>query len=134
MPRLIAIGFAAGRHVLQALAEDRLRQHRRRRRAVTRQVARLRRDFLHHLRAHVLDRVAQLDLLRHRDTVLRHRRRAELPVDHHVAALRAQRHLHCLRQLVHAALQRGACIRIKMEFLGSHGCLPPSCQGCVVSS
>ena len=47
----------AGGDVLEAFAEDRLRQHGRRRRAVAGVVARLGRDFLHHLRAHVLERI-----------------------------------------------------------------------------
>ena len=48
----------AGRDVLEAFAEDRLCEHSRRRRAVAGDVRRLGRDFLHHLRAHVLERIA----------------------------------------------------------------------------
>ena len=83
----------AGGDVLQTLADDRLRQHGRRRRAVARDVVRRRRDLAHELRALVLEDVLDLDLARDRDAVVRDRRRAELLVEHDVAALRAERHL-----------------------------------------
>ena len=63
---------------LRALAVDRLREDRRRRRAVAGDVGRLRGDLLDHLRAHVLEAVLELDLLGDRDAVLGDRRGAEL--------------------------------------------------------
>jgi hypothetical protein len=76
----------AGGDVLQAFAVDRLGQQRRRRRAVAGDVAGLAGDFAHHLRAHVLERIGQLDFLGDRHAVLGDRRRAELLVEDHVAA------------------------------------------------
>src|SRR5690348_1135394 len=105
---------------LQALAEDRLGEHRGGRRAVTREIRGLGRHFLHHLGAHVLDLVLELDLLGHRDTVLGDRRIPELLVDDDVPALRTERDLHCLGQLVHAALQLGARFYVEFELLCRH--------------
>ena len=59
---------------LRALAEDRLREHGRGGGAVAGDVARLRGDFAHHLRAHVLELVLELDLLGDGDAVLGDRR------------------------------------------------------------
>ena len=110
----------AGRHVLQAFAKDRLRQDGRRRGAVAGIVAGLGRDFLHHLRAHVLERIGQLDFLRNGNAVLGDGRCAELLVDDDVATLGAERHLHGVSQLIDAALERCACVNVEMQFLGSH--------------
>src|SRR6185503_18567722 len=76
-------------------------------------IRRLARDFLHHLRAHVLERVRQVDFLRDGDAVLRDRGRSELLVENHVAALRAEGHLHGVREAVDAAedpLPRGVAV------------------------
>jgi hypothetical protein len=89
----------ARRDVLEAFVADRLRQHRGRRRAVAGDVGGLGRDFLHHLRAHVLELVLELDFLRDRDTVLRDRRRAEAALEHDVAALRSERDLDRVGQM-----------------------------------
>src|SRR5918993_1562733 len=77
-----------------------------------------------HLRAHVLELVGQLDLLGHRHAVLGDARRAEALVEHHVAALRAERHPHRVGQGVHAAQHplAGVCaepdvLRCHVEFL-----------------
>src|SRR5690606_2626285 len=72
------------------------------RRAVAGHVGGLGSDLLHHLRAHVLELVLELDLLRHRDAVFRDRRGAERALEHDVAALRAERHLHRVSQDVQA--------------------------------
>ena len=77
----------AGGDVLRALAEDRLREHGRRRRAVTGHVRRLARDLAHHLRAHVLERVLQVDFLGDGHAVLGDGGGAELLVEDDVAAL-----------------------------------------------
>ena len=92
----------AGGDVLQAFVADRLREHRGRRRAVTGDVGGLGRDFLHHLRAHVLELVLQFDFLRDRHAVLGDRRRAEAALEHDVAALGAERHLDRVGQHIHA--------------------------------
>src|SRR5215213_3717445 len=55
----------AGRHVLGALTIDGLGQHSGRGGAVSGNVRRLACDFLDHLRAHVLERILQIDLLCH---------------------------------------------------------------------
>ena len=90
-------------HRLGALAHDRLGQHGRGGGAVAGDVVGLRGDLAHHLRAHVLELVGELDLLGDGHAVLGDARRAEALVEHHVAALRAQRDLHRVGQDVHAA-------------------------------
>ena len=80
----------AGGDCLHALAEDGLCQHGRRRGAVTRHIAGLRCDFLHHLGAHVLHGILQFDFFRDRDAVFRNQRRAEFLVENHIAALGTQ--------------------------------------------
>src|SRR5262249_13061214 len=86
----------------RALAVDCLCEHRGGRRAVTSDVARLRSNFTHHLRAHVLEAVLELDLLRNGDTILGDRRRAEALLDDDVAALLSKRHLDCVRECIDA--------------------------------
>ena len=108
----------AGGDVLEAFAEDRLGEHGRGGGAVAGDVGGLGRDFLHHLRAHVLERIGELDLLGDGDAVLGDRRGAELLVDDDVPALGAERDLHRLGELVDAALQSRARVDVEMEFLG----------------
>src|SRR3954465_4060055 len=60
-------------------------------------------DFAHHLRAHVLELIFELDLLGDSDAVLGDARCAEALVDHDVAALRAERHLHRIGECIDAA-------------------------------
>jgi hypothetical protein len=117
----------AGRHHLRALAVERLRQHRRRRRAVTGHVRRLARHFADHLRAHVLERIGQLDFLRDRHAVLGDQRRSELLVEHDVPALRPERHLDRVGQLVHAA-QDGLARLLSILNLFSHYSTPWTAQ------
>ena len=101
----------AGGDVLQAFAEDRLGEHGRGGGAVAGDVGRLGRDFLHHLRAHVLERIGQLDFLGDGDAVLGDGRRAELLVEDDVAALGAEGDLHRLGELIDAALECSARVR-----------------------
>ncbi len=88
----------AGGHGLDALAEDGLGQNGRGGGAVAGDVAGLAGDFLHHLRAHVLQRVLQLDFLGDGDAVLGDERRTELLFDDDVAALGTEGHLDCVGQ------------------------------------
>src|SRR2546425_12325543 len=72
------------------------------------------RHFLHHLGAHVLDRVLELDLLRDGNAVLRDGWITELLVDDNVPALGTEGHLHRLGQLVDAPLEPGAGLDIEL--------------------
>ncbi len=111
--------------VLETLAHDCLREDRRRRRAVARDVVRRGRDLLHELRALILERVLDLDLTGDGDTIVRDRRRAELLVEDDVAALGAERHLHRVGEDVDAPLQRAASLLVELELLVSHLSTPP---------
>src|SRR5207248_5876508 len=86
------------------------------------------RHFLHHLGAHVLDRVLELDLLRDGDPVLGDRRVPELLVDDDVATIGTEGDLHRVGQLVHAPLEARASLRIEFEVLGSHVFLSRSAE------
>ena len=90
MPRFTAIGLAPAVTFRRAFPIDRLRQHRRGRGAIAGDIRRLARHFLDHLRAHVLERVLQLDLLRDGHAVLGDGRGAELPVEDDVAPARSE--------------------------------------------
>src|SRR5258706_10190032 len=72
----------AGGDSLDALAEDGLCEHGRGGRAVTGNVGSLGSDFADHLRAHVLEGIAEFDFFRHGHAVLGNDRRAELLLDH----------------------------------------------------
>src|SRR5579859_299722 len=96
----------AGSSRLHAFAEDGLCQHGGGGGAVAGNVAGLAGDFTHHLCAHVLERVLQLDLFGYGHAVLGDGRRTELLLDDHVAALRTERDLHCVGKYVHAAKDR----------------------------
>ena len=85
--------------------DHRLGEHGGRGGAVTGDVVGLGGDFLDELGAHVLERVLELDLLGDRHTVVGDRRGAALLVEHHVAALRAERHLDGVGELVDARLE-----------------------------
>src|SRR6266545_1817825 len=71
---------------LIAFAEDRLGQHGRRGRPVARHIGSLRGDLTHHLCAHILQRVFQLNLFRNRHAVFGNRRRAESLVNDDVTS------------------------------------------------
>ena len=109
----------AGDDVLRALAEDRLGEHGRGRGAVTGDVGGLARDFADHLRAHVLERVLELDLLGDRHAVLGDGGGAELLVEDDVAALGAERHLDRVGELVDAA-QDGLARLLAVDNLFCH--------------
>ena len=111
MPRLRPSGFGAGGDVLQALADDRLGEHGRGRRAVAGDVVGRRGDLADELRALVLEDVLDLDLTSDGHAVVGDRRGAELLVEHDVAAARAERHLDRVGDRVDAELERLAGVR-----------------------
>ena len=106
MPRFRAIGLAPAATVFTPSRIDGLGQNGRGGGAVAGHVGGLGGDFAHHLRAHVLERILQLDFLGHGHAVLGDGGRAELLLDDDVAALGAERHLHRVGQRVHAAQNR----------------------------
>src|SRR4029453_4520824 len=106
--------------VLQALANDPLRQDGRGRRAVAGNVVRRRSYLADELRALVLEHVLDLDLTRDRDAVVRNRGRAELLVEHDVTPLRAKGDLDRIGEDVHAPLQRTTGVLVELELLMSH--------------
>ncbi len=93
-----------GGDVLEAVADDRLRQQRRGRGAVTGDVVGRRGDLADELGALVLEHVLDLDLTSDRDAVVGDRRCAELLVQDYVATLRAERDLDCVCDCVDAGL------------------------------
>ena len=110
----------AGGDVLEAVADDRLGQQRRRRRAVAGDVVGRRGDLADELGALVLEDVLELDLASDGDAVVGDRGRAELLVEDDVAALGAERDLDRVGDAVDAGLQRGARLRVVLELLMSH--------------
>ena len=120
MPALQPHRVRAGRDVLQPLADDRLGEDGRGRRAVARDVVRRRGDLAHELGALVLEDVLDLDLTRDRDAVVRDGGSAELPVEHDVAPLRAKGDLDRVGEDVHAALERAPRILVELQLFVSH--------------
>ena len=100
MPRLISIGFAPAVTFLTPSRIDGLGQNGRGRGAVTGHIAGLAGDFADQLGAHVFVGVLELDFLGDGHAVLRDRRGAEFLVENRVAALRAERRLHGIGELV----------------------------------
>ena len=103
--------------VLETLGHDRLRDDDGGRRAVAGDVVGLGRGFLEKLRAHVLERILELDLTRDGHAVVGHGRGAELLVDGDVAALGAEGRLDGVRHLVDAGLERGSRLLGELELL-----------------
>ena len=108
----------AGGDVLEALGDDRLAEHDRGGGAVAGDVVGLGRDLLEELRAHVLERVVELDLAGDGDAVVGDRRRAELLVEDDVAALGAERHLDRVGEAVDAPLEGATSGLVEDELLG----------------
>jgi hypothetical protein len=84
-----------------------------RRRAVAGVVRSLRRRLLHQLHAHVLDLVAQFDLLGDGHAVFGDGRRAELLLDDDIAALGAEGDFDGVGELVDATPERVARLDVK---------------------
>jgi hypothetical protein len=110
----------AGGHGLGALAHDRMRQDGRRRGAVAGDVVGLGGDLADHLRAHVLELVAELDLLGDGHAVLGRARRTEGLVEYDVAALGAEGDLHRVGEDIDALEQTRPGIAAELHFLCSH--------------
>ena len=108
----------AGGNRLGAFTDDRRRQHGRGGGAVAGRVGRLGGDFAHHLRAHVLELVLKLDFLGDGDAVLGDAGGAERLVEHDVAALGAERHLHRVVENFDAAQHPVAGIDAEFDFFG----------------
>src|SRR4029077_8918278 len=119
-PALQRERVGASGHVLQTLANDRLSEHGRRRRAVAGDVVGRRGDLTHELSALVLEDVLDLDLASDGHAVVGDRRGAELLVEDHVAAAGAERDLDRVGDGVNARLQRLAGRRVVLELLVSH--------------
>ena len=131
MPRFRSIGFMPAATYFMPSLHDRLREHGGGRGAVTGDVGGLGRDFLHHLRAHVLELVLQLDFLRDRHAVLGDGRRAEAALEHDVAALGAEGDLDGVGEDVHAGHHLVACALAEADVFGCHGFVSPgACSGC----
>ena len=80
----------------------------------------LHRDLAHHLRTHILETIVQFDLRGDGNAVARHHRRADRPVDHGIHALGTERRLHGCCELVNAAGEGPAGVRIVKHQFG-HG-------------
>src|SRR5262249_23757691 len=99
-------------------------EHGRRGRAVAGEVTGLDRDLLDHLRAHVLELVGELDFLRDGHAVLGDAGCTERLVEHHVAALGAERDAHRVREDVDAAQHPGPPVAAEAYFFSCHCSLP----------
>src|SRR6185436_18482394 len=99
---------------------DRLREHGRGGRAVAGDVRGLAGDLADQLRAHVLARVLEIDLLRHRHAVLGAGRRSVLLLQDDVPAARPERHLDGTGQLVHTAEDRLTAVLRIDDFFCRH--------------
>ncbi len=104
----------------EAAREERLREHGRGGRAVAGLVAGLGGDLADHLRAHVLELVAELDLLGHRHAVLGDDGRAEGLLDDDVATLGAERDLDGVGEGVDAVEDLGAGAAVVEDFFRAH--------------
>ena len=111
-----------GADVPEALGDDRLAEHDRGGRAVAGDVVGLGRDLLEELRAHVLERIVELDVASDRDAVVGDRRRTELLVEDDVAALRADRDLDGVGETIDAALERATSGLVEDELLSQFVC------------
>ena len=93
----------AGGYRLQTLTQHGLGQYGCGRGAITSHVRSLGSHFLEHLRTHILELIFQFNFLGNRNTIFGHGRCTKRFIEHHVAALGAQRHFYSIRQNVYAA-------------------------------
>jgi hypothetical protein len=120
----------AGGDSLGTFPDDRVSEHGRRSRAVPGLVGGLRGDFPHHLRAHVLELVLELDLLGDGHAVLGHAWCAERLVEQDVAALRAKRHPYRVRECIDAVQHSVTRVDREFHFLGRHLSIPFCSSSC----
>src|SRR5512135_2451684 len=92
----------AGGDVLHALGDDAGGEHDGGSGAVAGHLGGLGRDFAHHLRAHVLEVVLELDFLGHDHAGVDHHRRPVGLFEHYGARFRAERDAHRVAQYVHS--------------------------------
>src|SRR5215470_16211320 len=85
-----------------AFPNDGLSEHCRRGGAIAGEIVRLLSDLTHHLGAHVLELVLELDFLRDSDAILGDARSTEAFVEHNIATLRAEGDFHGIGEDVHA--------------------------------
>ena len=121
MPIFICIGLAPAATFLRPSRDDRLGQHGGGGRAVAGDVLGLGGGFLEQLRAHVLERVFELDVARHGDAVVGHGGGAVLLVQADVAALGPERRPDRIRQRVDALLEPDARVLLVGDELGHAG-------------
>ena len=105
----------AGGNRLRTFSHDRLGENGSGRRAVAGNFRRLGGDLLEHLRAHVLELIFELDVLGDRHTVLGDAGRAERLIEHDVAALGPERHLHRVGENIDAAQHPIAGVLAKLD-------------------
>ena len=110
----------AGGHILHAFGDDRLCEHGSGGGAVAGHIGSLAGHFLHHLRAHVLELVLQLDLLRHRHPILGDGGGAEAALEHHIAAFGTQGHLDRIGQNVYARDDAMTGVLVKLDVFCCH--------------
>ena len=110
-------GVGAGGDVAQALAHERLSENGGGGGSVARDVVGLLGDLLDELRADLLVRVVELDLLGDGDAVVRDRGGAPLLLENDVATARAQGHLDGVGQDVEAALEAATGLFIESDDL-----------------
>ena len=77
-------------------------------------------DFTDHLRTHVLASILQFDFLGDAHSVLRHCRGPEFFVEHNVAALGAERGLHCATQFFYSSEEGPARGFVKDQLFCCH--------------
>src|SRR6202011_3467732 len=108
----------SGGNRLGAFAHNGCGQHGRGGGAVAGRIGRLGGHFAHHLCAHVLELFFKLDFLGDGDAILGDAGSAERLVEHDVAALRTERHLHRVVENFDAAQHAVAGIDAEFDFFG----------------
>ena len=114
----------AGGNRLSAFLDDRVGEDGRSGGPVTCLIRRLRGHFAHHLRAHVLELVFELDLLGDGDAVLGDAWCAKRLVEYDVAALGAKRHAYRVGECIDAVQHSVTRVDREFDFLGRHFATP----------
>ena len=118
MPRFRSIGFMLAATDLEPSLRSRRPARSRCGFAVAGSVGRLGSHFAHHLGAHVLELVLQLDFLGDGDAVAVMRGSTERLVQHDVAAFGAERHAHRVSENFDAAQHLVAGVDAEFDFFG----------------